>query len=124
MNLRPLKYALPLLAYFIAWRSFQTTGLEVWITVIYAFILIPVLELLIAPNNKNLGAIEESLALKNKAYDWFLYLIVPLQYGAVFIFLISMQEELALADRIGRIATMGFVCGIFGINVAHELGHR
>jgi alkane 1-monooxygenase len=24
----------------------------------------------------------------------------------------------------GRIISMGLLCGVFGINVAHELGHR
>ncbi len=124
MNLRRLKYALPLLAYFGAWRSFHYTGIVVWLTVIFAFFVIPVVELLVAANNKNLGAVEESMAVKNKAYDWFLYLIVPLQYAALFLFLASMQQELAAVDRIGRIVTMGLLCGIFGINVAHELGHR
>ena len=27
-------------------------------------------------------------------------------------------------DRIGRILSMGLICGGFGINIAHELGHR
>ena len=31
---------------------------------------------------------------------------------------------LSVADIIGRIFTMGLLCGTFGINVAHELGHR
>ncbi len=32
--------------------------------------------------------------------------------------------ELSLSDTIGRVIAMGLLCGIFGINVAHELGHR
>jgi len=36
-----------------------------------------------------------------------------------------MQDPtLTVVDKIGRIGTMGLLCGTFGINVGHELGHR
>jgi len=31
---------------------------------------------------------------------------------------------LTMIEIIGRISAMGLLCGVFGINVAHELGHR
>jgi alkane 1-monooxygenase len=34
------------------------------------------------------------------------------------------QTDLSVWDRAGRIGAMGILCGSFGINVAHELGHR
>jgi alkane 1-monooxygenase len=50
---------------------------------------------------------------------------VPLQYAALVYFLFSMQQPaLAWYNVLGRIMTMGLLCGTFGINVAHELGHR
>lgn len=68
---------------------------------------------------------EEELARKNRLYDYMLYIIVPLQYGVLAYFLISMgQTGLTVWDKAGRICSMGLLCGTFGINVAHELGHR
>ncbi len=70
-------------------------------------------------------AAEEELARKNRLYDYMLYIIVPFQYGALIYFLMSMgQVELTVWDKGGRILSMGLLCGTFGINVAHELGHR
>ena len=35
-----------------------------------------------------------------------------------------MKEPISTIDKIGRILSMGLICGGFGINIAHELGHR
>jgi alkane 1-monooxygenase len=34
------------------------------------------------------------------------------------------NTALSTADMVGRVLTMGLLCGTFGINVGHELGHR
>lgn len=125
MNWKAIKFALPLLVYFGAWRSFTHHGFIVWLPIVISFAVLPLLELIIRPSNTNMDAAEEEIAKKDRFYDWLLYLIVPLQYGALFMFLQSMlNPELATAERAGRIAVMGLLCGIFGINVGHELGHR
>ena len=56
--------------------------------------------------------------------DTILYLFVPLIYFLIWEFLISMRDSISFADKIGRILSMGLICGGFGINSAHELGHR
>jgi alkane 1-monooxygenase len=81
-------------------------------------------ELFIAPDPKNLNEIEEQLAKSNKLYDIIIWLTVPLQYLLLFIFLMSFKQELNTVDIAGRIVAMGLLCGTFGINAAHELGHR
>ena len=92
---------------------------------IYAWVLLPGLELFLHPNDKNMSTAEEDLAKTNRWYDYMLYLIVPLQYAALIYFLFSMQlNDLQWWETAGRIFTMGLLCGTFGINVAHELGHR
>jgi alkane 1-monooxygenase len=67
---------------------------------------------------------EEVVAKENKMYDFILWLTVPLQYVFLFIFLQSFNDQLTIIDIVGRIIAMGLLCGGFGINVAHELGHR
>ena len=125
MTPKMLKYLSPLLVYAAAFWSFNTTGWPVWAALLYAWVFIPVTELFLPANPGNMSSAEEELARSSKLYDYFLYIIVPLQYGLLAKFLISMQEaDLSVADIIGRVWTMGLLCGTFGINVGHELGHR
>lgn len=125
MKIKAIKYLLPLLLYFNAGRSFTHTGFVVWIPTLLSFVLIPVLELLVKSNESNLTAAEEEMAKHDKMYDWLLYLVVPLQYLALYFFFTDINNPiLTTGDRAGRIVTMGLLCGIMGINVGHELGHR
>ncbi len=125
MTTKALKYLSPLLVYAGAFWAFSTTGWPVWCALLYAWVLIPLSELILPPNPSNLDAAEEELARRNKIYDYFLYIIVPLQFVLLAKFLLSMQQPgLSIIDIIGRIWTMGLLCGTFGINVGHELGHR
>lgn len=125
MSLRVFKYLSPCLLYGGALLSFSAQGFVVWIPVLYSWILIPLLELLIQPDPVNLSAAEEELAKKNRWYDYMLYLIVPLQYLALCLFLynVSLPNQESI-DLVGKTLVMGLLCGTFGINVGHELGHR
>lgn len=126
-RIRSLKYILPLLVFIGAWFSFSRTGWITFIPLIYAWIWIPLAELLIKPDRSNLSAAEEELAKNDPLYDWFLYIIVPIQWLALCYFLYSMKRDAGNLDIItisGRVLTMGLLCGVFGINVGHELGHR
>jgi len=125
MRLRVFKYASPLLLYGSAMLSFFTTGLLVWLPLLYAWLLIPLLELLLKPDASNMSAAEEELAKKDPVYDWLLYIIVPLQYLLLGCFFYSVTYTHSSGiDLIGKTMTMGLLCGTFGINVGHELGHR
>ncbi|MEN9497478.1 MAG: hypothetical protein RL750_377 [Bacteroidota bacterium] len=124
-TIRALKYGLPFILFLAAGYAFQVTGWQVWIPMLLVWVLIPSLELLVAPRAENLSAAEEEMAKQDKIYDYLLYLSVPMQYFMLYQFLVSMQDvNLGTWDRVGRIGAMGILCGSFGINVAHELGHR
>ncbi len=125
MSVRALKYLLPLVIYCGAFWSFSTTGWQVWLPLIWAWIIIPLTELILKPVDANMTAAEEELAKKDRTYDYLLFLIVILQYSLLVKFLLAMsQDEMTGADIAGRIWVMGLLCGTFGINVGHELGHR
>lgn len=124
-RIKALKYLTPFIFFIGAYISFNTTGWTVWINMILAWILIPLLELLFKPDPNNLNAAEEELIRNDRFYDWLLHLVVPLQYTLLYVFLRSLNDPLLSNwDLAGRIAVMGVLCGSFGINVAHELGHR
>ncbi|MCY7293555.1 MAG: alkane 1-monooxygenase [Ferruginibacter sp.] len=120
-----IKYLNPIVLYALAIISFTNTGLLCWLVLIYSWVFVPLLELFINPNTKNLTAAEEELSKNDKLFDYMLYLIVFLQIPTLFFFFYSFTNStLNTIDIIGRITAMGMLCGTFGINVAHELGHR
>jgi alkane 1-monooxygenase len=125
MHIRVFKYLSPITIYVLAYLAFTSTGWLTWSPMIYVWIIIPLVELLIKPDEKNMNAAEEEVAKKDKLYDFMLYFFVLIQFVALYIFLNSFQQAgLTSWDIVGRICTMGLLCGTFGINVGHELGHR
>ncbi len=125
MWVRAFKYLSPLFVYVLAWLAFTGKGWVTWSPMLYAWVLMPMLELFIKPDEKNLTSAEEEMVKKDRIYDYLLYLMVFIQFVALFIFLSAMQNnELLWWEIAGRICSMGLLCGTFGINVAHELGHR
>ncbi len=125
MNWRAFKYLLPFGIYLGMYRSMHGYGWIIYLPVIYAFVGIPLVELLIKPDSRNMDEAEESIAKSERLYDWFLYLIVPLQFLALYWFVNNITDPaLKWWEITGRIFAMGLACGTFGINVGHELGHR
>lgn len=125
MFIRRFKYLSPCLLYFGAIIAFLSNGFAVWLPLVYAWLIIPVLELFIKPNESNLSEAEEELAKRDEWYDYMLYLIVPLQAFALGLFLYNVSHvQQSSIDIAGKTAVMGLLCGTFGINVGHELGHR
>ena len=125
MKIKVAKYLSPLVVYILAFISFSSTGLACWYALIYAWIFIPIAELFIKQDESNMQQAEEDLAKHNKTYDYVLYSIVIIQFVALFYFLQSFsQNNISTSVIIARVLTMGLLCGTFGINVGHELGHR
>jgi alkane 1-monooxygenase len=125
MHTRVLKYLTPVIIYIGAFNSFTVTGWQIWIPLMIAWVFIPLMELIIKPDPKNMSAAEEELVKADKVYDIMLYLIVILQFIALYMFLQSMRtDDLSWVDTAGRVWVMGMLCGTFGINAGHELGHR
>lgn len=125
MQTRVLKYLTPISLYILCWLSFTENGLITWAPIFTAWVLIPILEFAIPPDPRNMDEAEKEMAKQNKLYDYLLYAIVILQYTALGYFIFSFKTaHLQNWEIAGRILSMGLLCGTFGINVAHELGHR
>ena len=124
INFRFLKYFLTLSIPFLAYVSFNSTGILTYAPIIEAFLIIPVLELFFKPSSKNISDAEEEMSKDDFSYDIILYMFVPIIYFLIWEFLISMNNPISISDKIGRILSLGLICGGFGINIAHELGHR
>lgn len=126
MPVKALKYLSPLIVYVFAFISFSFSGWLTGLALMHAFILLPLLELVITTDEKNLDEAEAEIAKSDKVYDYLLYFFVVLQWFALFFFLFVMRDTAHLSawEIAARVGTMGLLCGTFGINVGHELGHR
>ncbi|MGB0526091.1 MAG: alkane 1-monooxygenase [Flammeovirgaceae bacterium] len=124
-KLKALKYSVGFILPLLTWYSFNSTGWETFLPFIYVFLAIPLIELLISPDSSNFSKAEEASRLDNLLYDLQIYMIVPVQLFTLAYFLFSMQEVgLTWVEKAGRITSMGLCCGVLGINIGHELGHR
>jgi len=124
-SINALKYTSVLTLPLTVYVSFTQYGWLTYLPLIYVFGFVPLVELLFKPDNSNMDAASETLAKKDNIYDFLLYLIVPVQFFFLYLFFNAIQiPELLPYEKTGRILAMGLMCGTFGINVAHELGHR
>lgn len=97
----------------------------VFLTPIFAFVIIPVLELIFPVDTKNLTSEAIGHNLKKTIFDWLLYLNVPIVYGSIFFGIYeATRAPIETYELVGMIISVGIVLGVNGINVAHELGHR
>lgn len=123
--MKPLKYTAVIILPLTVYISFISKGWLTHLPAIIFFLFVPLLELFIQPNKKNFTKEEEQVEKENKAYTYILYATLPLQIAFLIFFFYSIQEEnLTTSELIGRIFGMGIMCGVLGINVGHELGHR
>jgi len=125
MNWRFVKYLLIFTLPLSAWIAFNSTGILTLSSVLLAFAVIPALEFILQPDATNITAAEEEMLLKDRIYDIMLYLNVLAHWVLLFYFLTTIDDpSLSTASRLGRTLSMGVLCGVTGINLAHELGHR
>lgn len=125
MKTRHWKYLLTLTQPATVAVAFTMQGLWTLLPMAYIYGFIPVLELLIRPDPRNLSEAEAELRRNDPLYDYLLWAIVPLQFGFLIWFLLVMSApDLDWLTIVGRVTAMGLMCGGYGINVAHELGHR
>lgn len=96
-----------------------------YFTIVYAFVLIPILEMIMPHDTSNHEGLEREQKSKSKLYDWMLYLNVPIVFGLLSYTLWDISHHTySLYEIIGLVFSIGIVLGTNGINVAHELGHR
>ena len=104
--------------------SFLSEGWLSFLPLIYGFGVVPLLDQVVGPKSGNLTKAEHQSESANKLYDAVIYVVVPVQLTMLIWFLWEVQNPMATSDLVGRITAMGMMCGVLGINVAHELGHR
>jgi len=123
--MKDLKYLAAFSIPLVAVSGLLLKGYWVWATPVFAFVCIPILELIFPVDTDNLDPDEVDSRLKRKVFDWLLYLNLPIVFGLViYALFMVVNTPLATYEFVGLIFSTGIVLGVNGINVGHELGHR
>jgi alkane 1-monooxygenase len=123
--MKDFKYLIAYLLPASAFLALEWRGYWLFFTVIFAFGLLPLGELFLPQRADNTPETDETTRSKTRLFDWLLYLHLPLLYlliiNALYVF---KNFNLSIFETIGMVMSVGIIVGSFGINVAHELGHR
>ena len=120
-----MKYLLAFSIPIIGFIGFYLGDIWSYAALVYAFGIIPVAEIFLPTDEVNYDKDAIDSRLKNKFFDLFLYLNVPIVYGCIgYVLYTITTKQITLFEIIGTTLSLGVILGANGINVAHELGHR
>ena len=122
--MKKAKYLLAYLLPVLVLLSFLNEGWLTFLPLIIYFGFLPVIELFIKPDDSNWDPDQIEKEKKSLFYDLILCGMVPVQLAFLIWFLNFDFSSLDTTTHIGRVISMGMMCGVIGINVGHELGHR
>lgn len=123
--MKDLKYLAAMTLPISAVISIYFKGGWSYFTPFYAFVLIPILEILLPHDTSNFKDEQREKKKKSKIFDWMLYLNAPIIFSLIMYTLFDITNQSYTSfELIGLILSIGIVLGTNGINVAHELGHR
>ena len=123
--MKDLKYLLAYTVPISAYLSFMSEGIWTYSAVFYAFLVLPVLDVLAGESATNLDP--DAAQEKNRmwVFDAMLYANVPIVFGLLGVFFVQVQSNsYATYEQVGLLLSAGILLATNGINVAHELGHR
>lgn len=96
-----------------------------FLTPVFVFGVVPVLDLLIGKDMRNPDEIEAAALEQRRGYRLLTWLCAPLQAAMVFWGAgVISRGGLSALETAGFTVSVGICSGILGINVAHELVHR
>jgi len=119
-----MRYIIVLIVPVLGYFSLLSNGVWSYFVAFDALIVIALLDVFVGTRKQKHTKEAEKRLTGHKGFKALLYLMIPIQYGAVWIYLNSLSQTPDLTTRIGLTLSMGVLCGVTGINVAHELGHK
>jgi alkane 1-monooxygenase len=124
MLIHRIKYLAAFILPAVTIFAFLKEGWFLWIPMIYAFVLVPILDAIIPLDDNNLNKEEEKEIKSEKWFNLMLLLILPAHFFVLYLFLTLDFHYLSLIEVFGAVFSAGLSCGVLGINVGHELGHK
>ncbi|MBE7439403.1 MAG: alkane 1-monooxygenase [Spirochaetales bacterium] len=124
--MNPIAYSFTFILMALCYLSLLLGGVWSWIPPLFIFGVVPLLETMprLARAQRNLEAAEEARQARRVIYDDLLVLAIVLHVALVVMLLLKARQAGSIAELSSAIIATGLACGIYGINVAHELGHR
>ncbi|MDB4588770.1 alkane 1-monooxygenase [Flavobacteriaceae bacterium] len=123
--MKDLKYLFALTIPLSAFIGLYVKGGWLFLTPVYAFVFIPIIEHLMPVSSKNLSEETKEKRAVNRFFDWMLYANAPIVFGLlIWGFNVVSTVNLSTIELTGLVISIGMVLTTNGINVAHELGHR
>lgn len=123
--LKDLKYLFAYTVPISVVMSFASHGIWTYTAVFYAFLIIPILDVITGETKDNLGSDDASYKKTKWIFDAMLYLNVPIVFGILAFALETVRSgQHETHEWIGLALSGGILLATNGINVAHELGHR
>ncbi|MDH7446321.1 alkane 1-monooxygenase [Aquimarina sp. 2201CG14-23] len=114
-------YSIPIIAFLSIWLE----GIYTYMTPLYVFGIIPIIELFTPSSTENLDDDNRLSKSKKQLFNWLLYINLPIIYSIlIYTLFVVSNRPLENFEIIGIIISTGIVLGANGINVGHELGHR
>ena len=105
--------------------SIYFRGIFSYTSILYVFLFIPIVELFLPIHLSTFSEQESKSRLKDKFFDWLLYLNVPIVYLTLIYGLYSFATfDIQPYEYIGFTFSLGILLATNAVNVAHELGHR
>ena len=105
--------------------SLKSEGWMTFATVYFAFLIIPVLEMIVGKDSENLSKNAASNKELNPVFDIMLYLNLPIVYFFVYWGIVNISTiDYSLFETAGIVMSLGILLATNAINVGHELGHR
>jgi len=94
-------------------------------SILYVFLFIPIVELFLPTDLSTFSEQESKSRLKDRFFDWLLYLNVPIVYLILFYGIYSfVNYDIQPYEYFGFTLSLGILLATNAVNVAHELGHR
>lgn len=123
--MRDLKYLFAYSVPLSVFISFESVGLGTYTTVMYAFIILPILDIISGSRSENLSKDQVNDKKSKWIFDVMLYLNLPIVFGLLFLVFTKIEtQEYDVYEFIGLGLSTGILLATNAINVAHELGHR
>ena len=105
--------------------SISYNGILTFATPLYAFIFIPLLEIILKDYDREYSESQKEKRLNNILFDILLYLNIPFVFGLLaYGFWVLETKSLLPFEMVGIVLSLGILLATNAINVAHELGHR
>lgn len=123
--MKDLKYLMAYTVPLSVFLSIYLNGIFSFTSLLYVFIFIPIIETFSPVKQDPYTENEIHNRLKNKLFDWLLYLNVPIVFILLFYGLHAFSiNQFHVYEYVGLIFSLGILLATNAINVAHELGHR